>query len=106
MTSTVQSSPRYSVVPSEPLRPPPRRHRGWSLRTMRRLKNVIVVMEWVPDWDTLAVESAPLPLSTHESKVLQRTQRGLEAPTCLCHTSRSHEGLIVCTDTVIFAHPQ
>eukprot|EP00921_Rhytidocystis_pertsovi_P017997 GHVQ01028265.1.p1 GENE.GHVQ01028265.1~~GHVQ01028265.1.p1 ORF type:complete len:1005 (+),score=159.53 GHVQ01028265.1:173-3016(+) len=26
---------------------------GWSFNTYRRVKNIIVVMEWVPDWDTL-----------------------------------------------------
>lgn len=26
---------------------------GWSWNTFRRLKNVIVVMEWIPDWSDL-----------------------------------------------------
>lgn len=34
--------------------------RSWSLKTFRRIKNVIVLMDWVPDVTALKPETPPL----------------------------------------------
>lgn len=43
--------------------------RSWSLKTFRRIKNVIVLMDWVPD--VTALKPEPPPTGRHVSVFLE-----------------------------------
>ena len=57
-------------------------HRGWSLKSLRRIKNVIIALEWVPDWDHLGLETVCLEPSDHAMKLLDRACKCFDYSGC------------------------
>lgn len=59
MTATNISQPKHLVFPKAMHMSRNHYKRSWSLKTFRRIKNVIVLMDWVPDVTALKPEPPP-----------------------------------------------
>jgi hypothetical protein len=72
---------------------------AWSLKTYRRLKNVMVMLEWIPAEGDLALMTEELPLTKQQQLMLTKAFKLLDADvrvvlsidfsaasaTCVCH---------------------
>jgi hypothetical protein len=52
---------------------------SWSMKTYRRLKNVMVIMEWIPAQSALALTAEERPLSENLQQKLAKTFKMLDS---------------------------
>ena len=66
---TLKQLPRPLQFPDSLLITPNYFYRGWSLNTHRRIKNVIVVMEFYPSWEEVLIETIDLLQRAKKEKI-------------------------------------